>query len=125
MKRIDRRDRQVAALFGVLLFFLALGMGGSPARAVTDEANFVAATRADGMAGTDHDLVANGKWVCDRFFASDWNDDQIAAKFRETNQVDVAQSLRFVADSVKFLCPQFTAREHAPAGGEMHQGGTV
>lgn len=126
---MNRRElnpaRQAAILFMVLLFALGYGVVPSLAQASMDEAGFIAAIRADGLAGTDHDLIANGKWVCDQFFDSNWNDDQVAAKFRENNQVDVSQSLRFVADSVKFLCPQYAPREHAPAGGEMHQGGVV
>ncbi|MFA1706046.1 DUF732 domain-containing protein [Mycobacterium intracellulare] len=119
------RARRAATAFVVLLFALGYGVVPNLAQASTDEAGFIAAIRADGMAGTDHDLIANGKWVCDQFLDSDWNYDQLAAKFREGNQVDVPQSLRFVADSVKFLCPEYAPREHAPAGGEMHPGEVV
>ncbi|TAM69154.1 hypothetical protein [Mycobacterium sp.] len=45
-----------------------------------DEAGFIAAIRAVGMAGADHDLLADGKWVCDQFLDGDWNHNQIAAK---------------------------------------------
>lgn len=119
------RARRAATAFVVLLFILGYGVARNLPQASADEPGFIAAIRADGMAGTDHDLVANGKWVCDQFSESDWNYDQLAAKFRETNQVDGLQSLRFVADSVKFLCPQYAPREHARAGGEMHQGEVV
>ncbi|MDM4138790.1 MULTISPECIES: DUF732 domain-containing protein [Mycobacterium] len=117
--------RQAATVFMLLLFILGYCVANNLAKASMDEAGFIAAIRADGMAGADHDLIANGRWVCDQFLDSDWNYDQLAAKFRETNQVDVPQSLRFVADSVKFLCPQYAPREHAPAGGEMHPGSVV
>lgn len=118
--------RFLAALFLAVEFGVASAVA-FPAKVHADDGRvaFVAKARADDFTGSDQSLYANGKWVCDRLFASNWNEDQVAAKLRENNALNAQQALTFVDDAVAILCPQYADRSHAPAGDEVHQGGVV
>lgn len=93
------------------------------AHGAPDQASaFVAQLRVDGFPGTDQALIANGRWACARFFSTDWNYDQVADKFRENNPMGHGDAVRFVSETVLFLCPVYGPRKNQAPGNETHVG---
>lgn len=88
----------------------------------TTTSAFVAQLRVDGFGGTNEALVANGKWVCERFTSTEWNYDQMADKFRENNPMTHTYAVQFVSESVLFLCPAYGPRKNQTPGDEQHNG---
>jgi hypothetical protein len=67
---------------------------------------FFASLARDDLHGTQSDLLTAGRWVCQQVGENHFGKEEVAKKMltNPTNHLDIEEALRFVEDSVSYLC---------------------
>jgi hypothetical protein len=66
---------------------------------------FFARAHADGIGGTDSDLVASAQGICIDMDDYGHNGVEVTRYLNERSALDLAASAKFVIDSVTYFCP--------------------